>query len=69
MQITKNKPLKEIIQYTYISSSATVLRWTIDFSSLNLEESISFPLEKLMFPRWRIAATTLKIASLRSERD
>lgn len=50
-------------KYFYLSNSAVVLRWNIDLSSLITEESISFPLENSILPKWRIAATTLNIAS------
>jgi len=50
-------------QSLYMNNSAAVWRWKSDLSSFNLEESTSFPLTKSMFPRWRIAATTRKIAS------
>lgn len=50
-------------RFTYMRSSATVLRWNFDLSSLGTDESTSFPLVNSMLPIWRIAATTLKIAS------
>lgn len=49
--------------FIYMNSSAAVLKWNKDFSSLGTDESISFPFENSMLPRWRIAATTLNIAS------
>ena len=36
---------------TYMKSSAAVLRWNQDFSSLGTEESASFPFANSMFPR------------------
>lgn len=47
----------------YMKSSAAVLRWNWDLSSLGIEESASLPSENSTLPRWRIAATTLNIAS------
>lgn len=47
----------------YINSSAAVLRWNQEFSSLGSEESVSFPFLNSMFPKWSIAATTRKIDS------
>lgn len=49
--------------YSYMRSSAAIWRWNLDLSSFRIDESISFPLANSTFPRWRIAATTLKIAS------
>ncbi|WVZ01007.1 hypothetical protein V8G54_027076 [Vigna mungo] len=51
---------------SHMNNSAAVWRWKSDLSSFNFEESTSFPLTKSMFPRWRIAATTRKIASCSS---
>jgi hypothetical protein len=47
----------------YIRSSAVVWRWNFESSSARTDESVSSDFSNLMFPRWRIAATTLKIAS------
>ena len=44
-------------------SSAVIWRWNLDCSSSRTDESVSSDFANLMFPRWRIAATTLKIAS------
>jgi hypothetical protein len=41
----------EQVEETNRRSSAVILRWNLDFSSLMTEESISFPLEKLILPR------------------
>ena len=49
-----------------MKSSAAVLRWNWDFSSLGAEESSSFPSPNSMFPKWRMAATTLNIASCKT---
>ena len=49
-----------------MKSSAAVLRWNRDFSSLGTEESASLPSENSTFPKWRIAATTLNIASCKT---
>jgi hypothetical protein len=46
-----------------MKSSAAVIRWNQDFSSLGMDESVSFPFANSMFPRCRIAATTRNIAS------
>jgi len=46
-----------------MKSSAAVLRWNWDFSSLGTEESASLPSVNSTLPKWRIAATTLNIAS------
>lgn len=46
-----------------MKSSAAVLRWNLDLSSLGAEESGSLPSPNSIFPKWRIAATTLNIAS------
>lgn len=46
----------------YIRSSAVVWRWNMESSSARTDESVSSDFENLMFPRWRIAATSLKIA-------
>lgn len=48
---------------SYMKSSAAVLRWNQDFSSLGMDESVSFPFANSTFPRCRIAATTRNIAS------
>lgn len=45
----------------YIRSSAVVWRWNTEASSARTDESSSDL--NLTFPRWRIAATSLKIAS------
>jgi len=49
--------------WAYFRSSAVTLRWNLDFSSLMTEESISSPFANSIFPRCKIAAITLKIAS------
>lgn len=54
---------------SYMRSPETILRWNLDLSSFITDESISFPLAKSILPRWRIAATTLKIASWRKESE
>ena len=51
----------------YMRSSAVVWRWNLDSSSSRTDESVSSDFANLMFPRWRIAATTLKIASWEEE--
>lgn len=50
-------------------SSAVILRWNLAGSSFGTDESTSVPLANSIFPRWRIAATTLKIASWERERE
>jgi len=47
----------------YIRSSAVVSRWNLESLSARTDESVSSDFSNLMFPRWRIAAITLKIAS------
>jgi hypothetical protein len=48
----------------YIRSSAVVSRWNLESLSARTDESVSSSdFSNLMFPRWRIAAITLKIAS------
>lgn len=59
----------DMIQNSYMSSSAVILRWNLACSSFGTDESTSFPLVKTILPRWRIAATTLKIASYKRERE
>lgn len=49
----------------YIKSSDAVLKWNQDLSSSGSDESVSMPLTNSMFPKWRVAATTRKIASCR----
>lgn len=53
--------------HSYMRSSAVIWRWNWDCSSFKTAESLSSSFAKLILPRWRIAATTLKIASW--ERD
>lgn len=53
----------ETLKEAYLSNSAVVLRWNLDFSSFMTEESTSSPFANSTFPRCRIAATTIKIAS------
>lgn len=52
-----------------MSSSDVILRWNVDCSSFRDDESASSPLENSIFPRWRMAATTLKIASCGDKRQ
>lgn len=61
----KCKTLKQCkcTMLSHMKSSAAVSRWNQDFSSLGKDESTSFPFLNSMFPRCKIAATTLKIAS------
>lgn len=54
---------------SYMRSSAAVLRWNWAWSSFGIDESTSFPLANSILPMWRIAATTLKIASWDRGRD
>lgn len=56
-------------QNSYMRSSAVILRWNLALSSFGTDESISFPLANSIFPRWSIAATTLKIASWERARE
>jgi len=52
-----------IQQCSYMRSSAVVCRWNLALSSFGTDESTSFPLANSILPIWRIAATTLKMAS------
>lgn len=61
----RSNPLQSISRATYMRSSAAVLKWNQDFSSLGIDESISVPLANSIFPRCRMEATTRKIASYR----
>ena len=54
---------------SHMRRSAVIWRWNLDSSSFKIAESLSSPLAKSMLPRWRIAATTLKIASWERERE
>lgn len=53
----------QVQEVAHMKSSAAVFKWNLDFSSLGSEESGSLPFENSILPRWRIAATTLNIAS------
>lgn len=54
---------------SHMRRSAVIWRRNLDSSSFKIDESLSSPLAKSTLPRWRIAATTLKIASWERERD
>ena len=47
----------------HIRSSAAVFIWDLDSLSFGSDESGSLPFVSSILPKWRIAATTLKIAS------
>ena len=49
--------------HPHLRSSAVIWRWKLDASSAKTDESDSSDFVNLMFPRCRIAATILKIAS------
>ena len=64
MQDKKSRNIfKKKMNRSYLSSSAVILRWNLDFSSLITEESASAPFANSIFPRCKMAATTPKIAS------
>jgi hypothetical protein len=67
----KRKYLMMIIAklWSHMRRSAVIWRWNLDSSSSTIAESLSSPLAKSMLPRWRIAATTLNIASCKRERE
>lgn len=54
---------------SHMRRSAVIWRRNLDSSSFKIDESLSSPSAKSMLPRWRIAATTLKIASWERERE
>ena len=53
----------KLAMFAHMKSSAAVCRWNRDFSSLGIDESISFPFVNSMLPRCKIAATTRNIPS------